>query len=114
MLVPPVALDMDPLNQHIDEGGRVSISCTAIQVFFAFFLQYRYLLHFSAIEVLTALFWVRVRERGRDREIRYLRECYSQPIYIYEWECNSKRKKVSKKGRKEEKELRNRLKGKGE
>ena len=68
MLVPPVALDMDPLNQHIDEGGRVSISCTAIQVFIVLFLQYRYLLHFSAIEVLIALFWVRAREKDRDRD----------------------------------------------
>ena len=30
--VPPLLLLMDPLNQHVDEGGRVTISCTAVQV----------------------------------------------------------------------------------
>ena len=30
--VPPFSLDMSPLDQHVDEGGRISVTCTAKEV----------------------------------------------------------------------------------
>jgi hypothetical protein len=28
----PLSLEMSPLDQHVDEGGRISVTCTAYQV----------------------------------------------------------------------------------
>ena len=30
--VAPLTLEMSPLDQHVDEGGRISVTCTAKQV----------------------------------------------------------------------------------
>ena len=32
MEVAPLILVMNPLDQHVDEGGRISVTCTAKQV----------------------------------------------------------------------------------
>lgn len=30
--VPPLDLVLQPVHQHVDEGGRITLTCTAVQV----------------------------------------------------------------------------------